>query len=432
MDGEDFEMENMGDVGEDVSEFTETGGTSGGAEASGFVADPALLAAELRNENLMDHAERTFGVKIPREYVKDFRQDEEGNLRYNDTIISTKIGGGRILADSTLKKNGLNASQVRELRRILSIAEVPSIAPVAGRDMSSIIDVETQKWLGESVDKVDGSLRQRVWNEANLDEQFDAITELLQRYEELEAKLRILGDPDSFTVREFTKLDENMRTYRGELKIQQSRLLNLDRKAADIKERLEGETTSADADRLTRELAETNEQREGVLAAIDSLKGSLKPQLAAIKDLVLDTASSDLSLREKLSNIFKEQGVTIVSILTALGSIIAAIVASVMSVAGSGNGGGKGGGGGKSPGGIRGFVKDKLSALGKLLVELGKKAAAALPGVIGSVVGMLFKGAGEIVKYVANNLWLLMAAVGAVAFNYLAKGEVRKKVHSKK
>ena len=82
------------------------------------------------------------------------------------------------------------------------------------------------------------------------------------------------------------------------------------------------------------------------------------------------------------------------SILSALGAIIAAIVGWVTkgtgAAAASGGSGSSGGGGSNGEGGgVKDWVKKQLSALGRALKWLAEKAAGALP-CIGSLVSWLF------------------------------------------
>ena len=43
--------------------------------------------------------------------------------------------------------------------------------------------------------------------------------------------------------------------------------------------------------------------------------------------------------------------------------------------------------------------------------KLGKWAASALPGLIGSIVSFLFKAAGQAIGYLAEHTWLLILKV---------------------
>ena len=79
---------------------------------------------------------------------------------------------------------------------------------------------------------------------------------------------------------------------------------------------------------------------------------------------------------------FREQGRTIASVVTALSMTIATIVLAIEGVFG----GGSGGAGGSPPKG-RGTLKKWLDKLAEALKRLAGKAAEALLGIIGSVIG---------------------------------------------
>lgn len=55
-----------------------------------------------------------------------------------------------------------------------------------------------------------------------------------------------------------------------------------------------------------------------------------------------------------------------------------------------------------------------LKKMGKALAELGKKMAASIPGLLGSVLSLVLKTGGELLKFVGNNIWILVVAIGAV------------------
>ena len=92
------------------------------------------------------------------------------------------------------------------------------------------------------------------------------------------------------------------------------------------------------------------------------------------------------TLGERIRTLFKEQGITIVSILTALGMTLGVLIEALL--------------GGPSTtstptsqstttsdkkGGAREWIKNKLKALSQLLGKLADKALASLPGIIGSM-----------------------------------------------
>ena len=106
---------------------------------------------------------------------------------------------------------------------------------------------------------------------------------------------------------------------------------------------------------------------------------------------------------------FQEQGVTTMSILLALGTIIAAIIGLVkgvdnpMPASTSSRGSG-----------IKDWVKKQLSALGCVLFWLDRKATTALFGIIGSVVSWLFNALSQMATWLTSNLWAAVIAVAGL------------------
>ena len=66
--------------------------------------------------------------------------------------------------------------------------------------------------------------------------------------------------------------------------------------------------------------------------------------------------------------------------------------------------------------GVKDWVKKQLQNLGKLLASLAGKAAAALPGIIGSIVSWLLSATGKVVNWFGNNLWALVVAVAGLLY----------------
>ena len=125
----------------------------------------------------------------------------------------------------------------------------------------------------------------------------------------------------------------------------------------------------------------------------------------------------DTSLTEKIGTLFREQGITIASILTAIGMAIGVLVEALLP------GGGGTAAGGKPPPkdekGLKEWIKNKLKALSSLLGRLGVKAAEALPGIIGAILRwMLNKAAGE-VGWISQNLWALVVGIGGLLYTYI-------------
>ena len=105
----------------------------------------------------------------------------------------------------------------------------------------------------------------------------------------------------------------------------------------------------------------------------------LSSQFSRIRQTIEKILDGDLTLREKVKLIFREQGITITAVLTAFGLIISTIITSLT--------GGAGAGGSstppKKPNKLKEWLKNKLKALARLFGRIAGKTAAALPGIIG-------------------------------------------------
>ena len=128
----------------------------------------------------------------------------------------------------------------------------------------------------------------------------------------------------------------------------------------------------------------------------------------------------DTSSGEKVRTLFREQGITIASILTAIGMAIGVLVEALLP------GGGAitaSGGGGEPPPkdqkGLKGWIRNKLKALASLLGRLGMKAAEALPGIIGGIISWILNRAKDVVGWVLQNLWALVVGIGGLIYTYM-------------
>ena len=126
----------------------------------------------------------------------------------------------------------------------------------------------------------------------------------------------------------------------------------------------------------------------------------------------------DTSLGEKIRTLFREQGITIASILTAIGMAIGVLVEALL----PGGGGATASGGGEPPKdekGLKEWIRNKLIALASLLDRLGIKAAEALPGIIGGIISWILNRAKDVVGWVSQNLWARVVGVGGLIYTYM-------------
>ena len=110
-------------------------------------------------------------------------------------------------------------------------------------------------------------------------------------------------------------------------------------------------------------------------------------------------------MAERIRALFKEEGITIFSMLTALSMTISTTVLAITGVFG----GGRGTGG--SPSKDRGTLKKWLDRLADALKRLAGKTVEALPANVGSVVGAILSFLGKDVGFVAEHTWALIVFV---------------------
>ena len=125
----------------------------------------------------------------------------------------------------------------------------------------------------------------------------------------------------------------------------------------------------------------------------------------------------DTSLGEKIRTLFREQGITIASILTAIGMAIGVLVEALLQ--GGGAATASGGPPPKDEKGLKEWVRSKLKALASLLGKLGMKAAEALPGIIGGIISWILNRAKDVVGWVSQNLWALVVGIGGLIYTYM-------------
>ena len=171
---------------------------------------------------------------------------------------------------------------------------------------------------------------------------------------------------------------------------------------------------------ITKRIDALNDELATRQDSSDLLKGRVKNQITSFKETIAKVLDKDTSLGEKIRTLFGEQGITIASILTAIGMAIGVLVEALLA---GGGGAVAASGGGEPPPkdekGLKGWVRNKLKALASLLGRLGIKAAEALPGIIGGIISWILNRAKDIVGWVSQNLWALVVGIGGLIYMYM-------------
>ena len=224
-------------------------------------------------------------------------------------------------------------------------------------------------------------------------------------------------------LRELEGLDKQLRTIKGSLKVAiakrvdlEARIKHEERKLNEIQDpKYSDDLRNRIEDRIGKlrgELTERNKE-------IDILKGEASEQINQIKESITKFLDKEMgTLGERIRTLFKEQGITIVSILTAIGMAIGVLIEALLG--GPSASAPKSGGtsGGDTKGGAREWTKNKLKALSQLLGKLADKALASLPGIIGSIISWILNRAKEVVGWLSQNLWALITGFGVLIYTY--------------
>ena len=119
---------------------------------------------------------------------------------------------------------------------------------------------------------------------------------------------------------------------------------------------------------ITKRIDALNDELATRKESIDLLKGRLKNQIMSFKETIAKVLDKDTSLGEKIRTLFREQEITIASILTTIRMAIGVLVEALLP---GGGGAAAASGGGTSPPkdekGLKGWIRNKLKALASLL-----------------------------------------------------------------
>ena len=225
-------------------------------------------------------------------------------------------------------------------------------------------------------------------------------------------------------LRELLGLDKQLRSIRGSLKVEVAQKVELEEHIAKERRKPEefweypGEYDDAMKEEITKRIDTLNDELATRQEPIDLLKGRLKNQIMSFRKTISKVLDKDTSLGEKIRTLFREKGITIASILAAIGMAIGVLVEALL----PGSGGAAAASRGPPPKdekGLKEWVRSKLKVLASLLGRLGIKAAEALPGIIGGIISWILNRAKDVVGWVSQNLWALVVRIGGLIYTYM-------------
>ena len=225
-------------------------------------------------------------------------------------------------------------------------------------------------------------------------------------------------------LRELEGLDKELRTISGSLRsaIAKSiaKQVDIDRENRKLEEMVNDETYSdQQREEVRSRLQRFQDEQKAINDQIRILKGRYSNQIYQIRESIMKFLDKETrTLGERIRTLFKEQGITIVSILTALGMALGVLIEALL-----------GGPSASTPtsqstttsdkkGGAREWIKNKLKTLSQLLGKLADKALASLPGIVGGILSWILNRAKEVIGWLSQNLWALITDVRVLVYTY--------------
>ena len=225
-------------------------------------------------------------------------------------------------------------------------------------------------------------------------------------------------------LRELEGLDKELRTISGSLRsaIAKSiaKQVDIDRENRKLEEMANDETYSDEQrEEVRSRLQRFQDEQKAISDQIRILKGRYSNQIYQIRESIMKFLDKEIgTLGERIRTLFKEQGITIVSILTTLGLTLGVLIEALLGGPSTSTPTSQSTTTSDKKGGAREWIKNKLKALSQLLGKLADKAVASLPGIIGSIISWILNRAKEVVGWLSQNLWALITGVGVLIYTY--------------
>ena len=226
------------------------------------------------------------------------------------------------------------------------------------------------------------------------------------------------------TLRELEGFDKELRMIscflRSAIAKSIAKQVDIDRENRKLEEMANDETYSDEQrEEVRARLQRFQDEQKAISNQIRILKGQYSNQIYQIRESIMKFLDKETgTLGERIKTLFREQGITIVSILTALGMTLGVLIEALL-----------GGPSTSTPtlqstttsdkkGGAREWIKNKLKALSQLLGKLADIELASLPEIIGSILSWILNRAKEVINWLSQNLWALITGVGVLIYTY--------------
>ena len=227
------------------------------------------------------------------------------------------------------------------------------------------------------------------------------------------------------TLRELESLDKELRMISSSLRLaianSTAKQVDIDKENRKLEERANDETHSDEQrEEVWARLQRFQDEQKAINDQICILKGRYSNQIYQIRESIMKFLDKEMgTLGERIRTLFREQGITIVSTLTALGMTLGVLIeVPLRGLSTTSTPTSQSTTTSDKKGGAREWIKNKLKALSQLLGKLADKALASLPGIIGSILSWILNRAKEVVGWLSQNLWALITGVGVLINTY--------------
>ena len=193
-------------------------------------------------------------------------------------------------------------------------------------------------------------------------------------------------------LRELEGLDKEFRTISGSLRsaIAKSiaKQVDIDKENRKLEEMANDEMYSDEQrEEVRARLQRFQDEQKAINEQICILKGRYSNEIYQIRESIMKFLDKETgTLGERIRTYFKEQGITIVSILTALGMTIGVHIEALLGGPTTTTPTSQSTTTSDKKGETREWIKNKLKALSQLLGKLADKALASPPGIIDSIL----------------------------------------------
>ena len=308
---------------------------------------------------------------------------EEPTIRYNSFKLADDGSLTFVCKRTVIDLSNINKriKPPSELRR-LSVAKLKAMGFTDNLHKSKcIVARDKVKKLNENLDERSKAIESSSTTDAEAIEMIEVtskdIDTIVKDVEQDTSFIKPSERDNLLPLRELEELDKQLRTIKGSLKVAIAKRIDLEgrnkleeRKLNEIRDPKysddQRDMIEGRINKLRGELTERNKE-------IDILKGEASKQINQIRESITKFLDKETgTLGERMRTLFKEQGITIVSILTAVGMTIGVLIEALLGgpSASAPTSGGTSGGDKKD--GAREWIKNKLKALSQLLGKLTK------------------------------------------------------------